>query len=32
MTDDEKDVVWERIERERTALRYTTYQERALKR
>jgi uncharacterized protein len=32
MTDDEKSVVWDRIERERTALRYTTYKERALKR
>jgi hypothetical protein len=30
MTQSEKDVVWERIESERTALRYTTYKERAL--
>jgi hypothetical protein len=30
MTDAEKSVVWERIERERTALRYTTYRDRAL--
>lgn len=32
MTEDEKSIVWDRIERERTALRYTTYKERALKR
>ncbi|MEY4724392.1 MAG: hypothetical protein RLZZ166_769 [Pseudomonadota bacterium] len=30
MTQAEKDLVWERIESERTALRYTTYKERAL--
>lgn len=30
MTDDQKREVWERIEREGTALRYTTYRERAL--
>ena len=30
MTQAEKDVVWDRIELERTALRYTTYKERAL--
>ncbi len=30
MTQAEKDVVWDRIESERTALRYTTYKERAL--
>ena len=32
MTDEEKAVVWTRIESERTALRYTTYKERALAR
>jgi len=30
MTQPEKDAVWDRIESERTALRYTTYKERAL--
>ncbi len=30
MTQAEKDVVWDRIESERSALRYTTYRERAL--
>jgi uncharacterized protein len=29
MTDEEKSVVWNRIETERTALRYTTYKDRA---
>ncbi|MEY4014464.1 MAG: hypothetical protein RLZZ290_1328 [Pseudomonadota bacterium] len=32
MTQGEKDRVWDRIELERTALRYTTYKERALER
>jgi predicted Fe-S protein YdhL (DUF1289 family) len=30
MTPEEKAVVWDRIETERTALRYTTYRDRAL--
>ncbi len=30
LTQKEKDVVWERIESEGTALRFTTYKERAL--
>lgn len=29
MTDEEKAVVWARIDTERTALRYTTYKDRA---
>jgi uncharacterized protein len=29
MTDEEKNVVWDRIESEGTALRFTTYKERA---
>jgi len=29
MGPDEREVVWRRIETERTALRYTTYQDRA---
>lgn len=29
MTDEQKDRVWQRIEAERTAKRFTTYQERA---
>jgi hypothetical protein len=32
MTQGEKDKVWDRIDSERTALRYTTYKERALER
>ncbi|MEY3951361.1 MAG: hypothetical protein RL320_163 [Pseudomonadota bacterium] len=30
MSQSEKDKVWDRIDSERTALRYTTYKERAL--
>lgn len=29
MTQEQKDAVWERIERERTAKRFTTYKERS---